>query len=108
MQPIYFVTKMGVSSSKTQSKPLTQCHKSKTMSENDRKYDKKKRKPKFEEHWVIDFAWLRKADDGTVYGNMYREYPLIADNTSGLFIGKVVEQRDTLTAHEKSCKHVSC
>ena len=28
--------------------------------------------------------------------------------TSGLFIGKVVERRDTLTAHDKSYKHVSC
>ncbi|CAC5403928.1 unnamed protein product [Mytilus coruscus] len=37
-----------------------------------------------------------------------RKHPTLADQKSTLFVGKVVDRRDTLTAHQLSAKHQAC
>ena len=87
--------------------------KRKTKVERDRDYDQKRHRI-FQSSWLKDFSWLRvaAADDGSLTNNVYchvcREYPLLADNTSVLFIGKEVDRRDTLSAHQLSSRHIAC
>lgn len=53
---------------------------------------------------LVDFEWLRLDDDGILYYHVCRQHPDIADQKSGMFIGKIVGRRDTLS----SAKHAAC
>ena len=71
----------------------------------DKAYDAK-RKRGFIDTWLTDFPWLEKlqtADDLCIC-KLCRQFPILADQSSGLFIGQPIFRRDTLVAHEKlSC-----
>jgi hypothetical protein len=49
--------------------------------------------------------WLRLDDDGILYYHVCRQHPDIADQKSGMFNGKTVDRRDTLSSHKSSAKH---
>lgn len=83
--------------------------KRKSQAEKDKEYDKK-RKRLFQTNWLTDFPWLRveSEESDIAFCSICRQYPQIADKTSGLYIGKGITRRDTLTSHQLSSKHVSC
>ena len=83
--------------------------KRKSKAEYDKVYDAK-RKRGFIDTWLTDFPWLEKlqtADDLCIC-KLCKQFPILADQSSGLFIGQPIFRRDTLVAHEKSSCHARC
>ena len=83
--------------------------KRKSEAEYDKAYDAK-RKRGFIDTWLTDFPWLEKlqtADDLCIC-KLCKQFPILADQSSGLFIGQPIFRRDTLVAHEKSSCHGRC
>ena len=81
----------------------------KSKAEYDKAYDAK-RKRGFIDTWLTDFPWLEKlqtADDLCIC-KLCKQFPILADQSSGLFIGQPIFRRDTLVAHEKSSCHARC
>ena len=69
-----------------------------------------KRKRGFIDTWLTDFPWLEKlqtADDLCIC-KLCKQFPILADQSSSLFIGQPIFRRDTLVAHEKSSCHARC
>lgn len=101
----YLIKKTGKSSE--DNVPPDKANKRKSQSEKDAEY-KGKRQRTFQSKWLGDFQWLRQDDDGISYCHVCRKHPDIADQKSGMFIGKIVDRRDTLSSHQSSAKHAAC
>ena len=88
--------KESIATAPNNDKPL----KRKSQAEKDKQY-KKKRKREFQQTWLIDFPWLRykeTLDDKISFCILCRKYPQLVDqrSDSNLFVGKVVDRRNTL------------
>ncbi|XP_051789853.1 uncharacterized protein LOC127529646 [Erpetoichthys calabaricus] len=83
------------------------ARKEKQKLKRDHAYDKK-RKRSFQSQWLKEFPWVNADDTDSVFCQICRQYPLIADKTSTLFTGKKVDRKDTLQSHQLSVKHIAC
>ena len=83
--------------------------KRKSKAEYDKAYDAK-RKRGFIDTWLTDFPWLEKLQtaDDLCMCKFCKQFPILADQSSGVFIGQPIFRRDTLVAHEKSSCHARC
>lgn len=71
-------------------------------------YDKSKRTRTVQESWLSEYEWATE-EDGTLFCKVCRQFPLIADSKSSLYIGISSKfKKETLKFHAKSAKHIRC
>ena len=68
-----------------------------------------KRVRKYQDMWETEFPWLAfDVDKNHMYCKVCRQFPVLADVTSSLYIGTGGFRKTTIQAHAKSKSHHSC